>query len=359
MAIQKFARWCFTLAGLYFAFNTPLNAQTEPAAKKGLFETEEVLAITLRGPMRRLLNNRINSPQNYPLQLSYSQDNIQWSIPVEVRTRGHFRRQSNTCQYPPLLIQFPTEGLDSSSVFREQRKLKLVMPCKEDDYVIREWLVYRMYNLLTPQSFRARLVKVTLEEADKKPVAPFYGILLEEDKQMARRNQMVDIERKVEPVKLQRAAFLRMAVFEFLIGNTDWSAKYLHNIKLMATAANAVPVAVPYDFDHAGIVDAPYARPAVELQMNSIRQRRYRGFCVSDIQTFAPVIEQFNQVKKDIYQLYTQSSLLDDKYIKSTVQYLDEFYMTINNPKIWQKEFSYPCALQGTSNVVIKGLKKD
>lgn len=74
---------------------------------------------------------------------------------------------------------------------------------------------------------------------------------------------------------------------------------------------------------------------------------------------FDEVITRYMNLKKDIYNLYTGCTLLDAKYIKSTVQYLDEFYETISNAKSWQKEFDYPCDKNGTGNVVIKGLKED
>jgi hypothetical protein len=77
----------------------------------------------------------------------------------------------------------------------------------------------------------------------------------------------------------------------------------------------------------------------------------------TDMKAFEPVIEKFNKLKDAIYKTYTSCSLLDDKYKKSTIQYLAEFYTRINNPKKLQKEFSYSCDKNGTGNVIIKGLK--
>lgn len=234
------------------------------------------------------------------------------------------------------------------------------MPCKGEEYLIREWLAYKIYNLVTPKSFRVRLVKVKLEDdRNKKSPAPFYGILLEEEKQMARRNNAFIVEQPLKPQQTQQDVFLNMTVFEYLIGNTDWSVQFLHNIKLMRKDSNSVPVVVPYDFDHSGIVNTPYAHPAEELQMKSVKERRYRGYCINDLKVFEPIIARYNQLKEEIYKIYTSCALLDEKYIKSTLQYLDEFYATINNPKTWQKEFSYPCDKNGTGNVVIKGLKEN
>ena len=344
---------------LFFLCSIKTAAQF--AFKKNLFESDEVLSVTLKGNIHTLLNDRSDDAKSYPLILSYnSNDSDKIVIPVQLKTRGHFRKLEGNCTYPPLLIQFLKDGPQINTVFKEQHKLKLVMPCRGEEYLLREWLVYKLYNLVTPKSFNAQLVKITLDDTkSKKKSAPFYGIFLEEEKQMAKRNKMMAVERKLVPEQTQGLSFITMSVFEYLIGNTDWSVQYLQNIKLLAADSLAVPFTVPYDFDHAGIVNAPYALPAEELLMNSVRERRYRGYCIKDMKVFDPVIAYFNQLKDDIYRLYTGCALLDGKYIKTTIQYLDAFYKTINDTKVWQKDFGYPCDKNGTGNIVIKGLKSD
>jgi hypothetical protein len=338
---------CFTISG-----------QTEKAHGTGLFDNDSVLKITLGGNLRDLMTDKADNPQNHPVTISYHQeDGKELSIPAEARTRGHFRRTMGNCMYPPLLLQFAKSDILPSSIFKQQDKLKLVMPCVGDDYVIREWMVYRIYNLVTPKSFRARLVSVELYDTKKKKsTSPFYGILLEEDRQMATRNEDVLVKRQLRPEQTDSTAFLKMAVFEYLVGNTDWSVQY-QNIKLVAPDSTAVPTAVPYDFDHAGLVSPPYAKPAEELRMNSVRDRRYRGYCMQNMEKFDAVIALYNKLKPDIYKLYTDCTLLDPKYVKSTIKYLDDFYETINDPAKLKKEFGYPCDKNGTGNVVIKGLK--
>ncbi len=342
----------------------PLTAQplssVLSSAEKGLFESEDVLHITLKGNIRDVLNSRAGTPKSFPLSLSYSkQDSSKMIVPVMVKTRGHFRRMKENCEYPPLLIEFGKKDAKPTGIFKEQSKLKLVMPCREEKYIIREWLVYKIYNLVTPKSFRARPVMVTLEDdGKKKPLSPFYGILLEEEKQMAKRNKDIIVERKLVPQQTEAESFLSMAVFEYLIGNTDWSVNYLHNIKLLAPDSLGIATAVPYDFDHAGIVNAPYAHPAEDLEMKSVLERRYRGYCIKDLKEFEAVIAQYNHLKKDIYNIYTGCDLLEERYVKSTIAYLDEFYKTINNTKAWQREFSFPCHSK-TADVTIKGLKGD
>ena len=329
--------------------------------EKDLFDSEEVLSIKLKGNIRELLNDRATKSTYRSVTLSYlGKDSNEVIIPVEMKTRGHFRKLRGNCKYPPLQISFPADVGRLSPLFSGQTKLKLVMPCVGDDFVVREWLVYKIYNLVTPKSFRARLVRIELHDVkSKKQQGPFYGFLIEDEKKMAERNKASAVTQKLRPQETQQDAFLTMAVFQYLIGNTDWSIQYLQNIKLLKIDSFSQVITVPYDFDHAGIVSAPYAQPAEELLMRSVQERRYRGYCMTDMKVFEKPIALYNRLKNDIYNLYTKNNLLDEKYIKTVTRYLDEFYATINDPKAWQKDFGYPCDKNGTGNVVIRGLKED
>jgi len=331
------------------------------AQSSELFEKEDLLEITLSGSIAELLKDRSNEPQFKELTMSYKDaGNKLITIPIKAKTRGHFRKQKGVCRYPPLLLNFSKDH-SKNSIFDQQDKIKLVTPCKDEKYVVYEYLTYRLYNLISPKSFKARLVKVVFDIASaKSPAEPQYGILLEEEEQMAKRNNSISVEGKiVRPEQTDPTDFLTMAVFEYMIGNTDWSVQYLQNVKLISDESGALPTAVPYDFDHAGIVMAPYAKPAEELLMSSIRERRYRGYCIQDMNQFTAVIERFNERKTEIYNLYTDNPLLDERYIRSTIKFLDDFYETINEPKRLKSEFQYPCDVNGTGNVVIKGMRKN
>jgi len=331
------------------------------AQSSELFEKEDLLEITLSGSIAELLKDRSNEPQFKELTMSYKDaGNKLITIPIKAKTRGHFRKQKGVCRYPPLLLNFSKDH-SKNSIFDQQDKIKLVTPCKDEKYVVYEYLTYRLYNLISPKSFKARLVKVVFDIASaKSPAEPQYGILLEEEEQMAKRNNSISVEGKiVRPEQTDPTDFLTMAVFEYMIGNTDWSVQYLQNVKLISDESGALPTAVPYDFDHAGIVMAPYAKPAEELLMSSIRERRYRGYCIQDMNQFTAVIERFNERKPEIYNLYTDNPLLDERYIRSTIKFLDDFYETINEPKRLKSEFQYPCDVNGTGNVVIKGMRKN
>ena len=337
------------------------SAQDSHPPAAGLFDSDQVLNIRLSGNLRELLKDKSDEMQYHDMALSYvASDSSLVSIPLKIKTRGHFRRTQGNCTYPPLLLSFSKGHTPKNSLFHNQDKMKLVTPCTGDKYVVREYLVYKLYNLINPKSFRARLVKVVYDDTVKaKKSQPLYGILLEDEDQMARRNNTVIVKgRLVKPERTRQEEFLKMAVFEYMIGNTDWSVQYYQNIKLIAADSMSIPTTVPYDFDHAGIVEAPYANPAEQLLLNSTRDRRYRGYCVSSMPAFNDIFALFNRLKEDIYAVYTKCPWLEDSYKMNTVRFLDEFYKTINNPISAKSEFTYPCDKDGTGNVVIKGLNK-
>lgn len=327
------------------------------AAQTGLFDSDSILQIRLSGDIRKLMNDRSDEPQEHALSLSYAGQQAEISIPILSRTRGNFRRKLGDCIYPPVMLLFRGKEKENT-LFSKQEKLKLVLPCKDDEYVVREYMAYRILNLITPLSFRARLVRLTLDDIKKKKAQePFYAILLEEEDQMAKRNGMTSVEKQVSPVLTQAETFLHMAVFQYMIANTDWSVEYQQNIKLIAADPEGKPHTVPYDFDHAGLVDAPYAKPAEPLRLSSVRERRYRGYCLEDLSAYTPSFELFNKLRADIYSLYQSAPYLDGSYKNWVRKYLDEFYETINSPAKMKKDFSYPCDENGTGNIIIKGLK--
>jgi hypothetical protein len=357
------------MALLFIGMVLPLCAHTQAVSasltstggtsslSKGLFESEELLEITLRGNIRELVSDRFETSPYRSIVLQHKTDTGSIAIPIKVKTRGHFRKLKGNCTYPPLLLNVQKSEALKSPIFREQDKIKLVMPCQGAEYVVREWLVYKLYNLITPKSFAARLVSVTLDDTDNQKVSkPFYGILLEDEKQLAKRNGNISVKGKFRPEQTRTGDFLKMALFEYLIGNTDWSVVFLHNIKLIAPDSMSLPSTVPYDFDHAGLVDAPYAQPPEQLGLSSVRERRYRGYCISDLREYDEVIAWYNKLRKDIYALYTNCPLLQSGYVKATTRYFDEFYDVINDARYAKKELGEPCDEHGTGNVLIKGL---
>ena len=323
-----------------------------------LFKSDEVLQLKFTGKLNSLFNDRGDNSASHPILLQYKDKDSLVSIHLMVKTRGYFRRDKSMCKVPPLMLNFLKENKLKNTVFQKQNKLKLVVPCQGDEYVIREWLVYKLYDLISPRSFKARLAQVEFEDSlGKRKTETRYCFLLEDEKELAKRNNgFLWDKTMVAMTNTDRTEFKKMAIFQFMIGNTDWSVPYLQNIKLLKTDSLKPPYTIPYDFDHAGIVSTPYALPAEELEMSSVQERRYRGFCEPDKSAFKEAFALFNSLKNDFYNVYTNNSLLDAKYIKFVTRYLDDFYKIINSDKAIEEEFGHPCRQE--QRIEIKGLKE-
>lgn len=338
----------------------PGNSTTSQAypATDNLFEKEAILDLKIKGPVNKLIRDRSDQAINQDMQLSYTGPGGEMEFPVKMKTRGNFRRQAGNCTYPPLLVDFNGKDL-SGTLFEGMKALKLVMPCRGEDYIIREYLAYKLYNLFTPRSFRARLVQVSFEDpVNAKKGFTVKGILLEEDESVAKRNQATLWNKKmVRPENAQPKDFIRMALYEYMIGNTDWSVQYLHNVRLLVGIPGEKPVTVPYDFDHAGLVHAPYAKPAEALEMNSVMERRYRGYCMADLSVVKETLSEFASKKQEILNLVSAQPWLESSTPKEINSFLMDFFEVIQDEKKWKADILYPCLKDGTGNVVVKGLK--
>jgi hypothetical protein len=252
---------------------------------------------------------------------------------IMLEIRGHFRQ--GYCYVPPLKLTF---NYKDSAVLGYLKSLKMVSQCKlssdHDQNLLKEYLIYKIYNLLTPLSFQNRLLSLNFIDSTgkKKPIAE-HAFFLEDIADVAKRNNcLVWKEKKMNTETTDRKQMTIVAIFEFMIGNTDWAVSVNHNTRLIEPAKDtlAKPYVVPYDFDYAGLVNTEYAVPDEKLEIESVTQRLYRGF-PRTLPELEEVLDSFRAKKKDIYQLINNFSLLNKKSKESMTEYLDGFYDVINN----------------------------
>ncbi|MBO0930477.1 hypothetical protein J2I48_05700 [Fibrella sp. HMF5036] len=333
---------------------------TGVATVRPLFAADEPLSFTLSAQMQRIVRDRTKpSPKapvtRHPARLTYSatpSDSIV-ALPLDLVVRGNFRRDAANCVFPPLYVDFPKKAV-KGTLFAKQNKLKLVTHCREDEYVLREYLVYRLYNQLTDLSFKARLAQVTyLDSAGKRKPETHLGILLEDEDDVASRNNVAVYKNRVKSAFVDSLNMATISVFEYMIGNTDWSVVYRHNIKMVLDSTMPRPLAVPYDFDHAGLVDARYAKPAEQLSIESVRERLYRGPAYPQAM-LNRVFARFRALKPTFYAFYQNEKRLSPSYIRDTIYYLDAFYKTIDNPEkaraAFQSDLDRSIQVRGMNN---------
>ena len=313
-----------------------------------LFREETPFTITLVSDFKRAFKDRDTSKQEWvPSTLRWQAGSDSGSIPVEITTRGHFRLKAGTCNFPGLRLRFPKDRRENT-LWEGQGSIKLGTHCRSnsDRYgqiPLQEILVYRTYNLLSDSSFRVRQVRATyVDSADANKTVEAHAFFLEDDDDLAARMGMKPFEGQGATFSdINQDAAAMMSVFMYMIGNTDWSLPYLHNIRVFQNFTNYL--AVPYDFDWSGIVDAPYAVPDYRLSIKSVRERVWRGPCFQMAQlqqTFA-----LFQAKKDaIYALWQGFPGLDPKLQKWAVDYLNSFYKTVGDPRATDREMRRPCS---------------
>lgn len=327
-----------------------------------LFASEELLKLKITGDVKRLIRDKGKSDEYYPVTLNYTDGDSTLAIDMKARLRGHFRRESGTCNLPPILLNFPKNDTVKHSVFSKQDKLKLVVTCIRGDYVQREYLAYKIYQLLSPYSFDVRLVEITFEgeKLSKSEATPFIGYLIEADEDVAKSvdGKLLPEDEQYQIGTLNIESYLTVIFFEYLIANVDWSVQFQHNMRLVVPSNGGQPMVIPYDFDHSGLVGAPYAQPPVELNMTSVKERRYRGACDQNTERIKKIVSLFNSKKQDILNLYLNTNIVSEDYKKTAIKFLEEFYTSINDVDQLSKIVSTNCDPSAGGNIIISGLPK-
>jgi len=309
------------------------NSKVASAPKEnfGLFENDELLDITLRLDLTNYIRNKPKE-EYLKAQITFNlseTDSIFGDI--RLRTRGTFR--NNYCYFPPIELNFKKVDFGYADL-NKISKLKLVPSCNpgnvNETYVLREYLVYKMFNVLTDTSFRVRLLRINYidTEGRKKPITQF-GFFIEPVEFLASRISAVQLksksltQRNIEPRVMDR-----VAIFNYMIGNYDWSIPGQHNVRLfkhLTFDSLMYSIAIPYDFDWTGVVDASYAVPAENIGTETVRERIFRGMCRTE-DVFLKDLEVFSEKKEDFYSVINEFPYLVQREKKDIIMYLDEFY---------------------------------
>lgn len=315
-----------------------------------LFDTRSVLELRIATDLSALMRQRDSLKlKSFPGTLTYRAANGDpVTVDVSLKLRGHWRRQAQNCDFAPIEVDFP-RGARAGTLFQDQGALKLVTHCRSksalfEQYVLREYLVYQLANLLMPFSLRARLVRATyVDAAGKRDSLTRQAFLLENERKAATRNNANVLEVKGatwDDVDPQLGALV--SAFEYMVGGTDWSLVALHNIVLYQDKTTLAIWPMAYDFDWTGIVWTSYAVPYYRLPIRSVRERLYRGACRTE-EEWAPIVSLFRDKKAALYAVYDSVPELDRKYVQQTREYLDEFFAVIGDPRAMKREILDRC----------------
>jgi hypothetical protein len=312
----------------------------------GLFTQDDILHLALRFDLREYTRKKPKKEYLDAILTYYINDKDSINKKVRLKSRGEFR--NGYCSFPPIRLNFSKSEFKKTDL-KKIDKIKLVTHCQSgnEEYLFKEYLIYKLYNVLTDYSFRVRLADIDyISTTGKSKTIRSYGFFIEPLDFLAEREKTV----AVESLTLNQKNILpemmdRVAIFFYMIGNVDWSVPGQHNCKVLSGNNFALPglgSIVPYDFDYSGLVDASYAIPTEGLGIESVRQRLYLGICRTD-EEFINALKEFKDKKTDFYRVINEFTYLSEKSKKAMIKYLDEFFQSIENDNSILFKFRNQC----------------
>lgn len=348
----------FVAAAISGAVLLLCGAHAPASAQAPLFSDHSELPILIEGPIGAIVRTAARSTDPHPAVATITPEaSAAERFEIQLSPRGVSRRTGGICNFPPLRLDFDRT---SGTYMRGQNRLKLVTRCRTgaqyEQVTVLEYLAYRLYNEITPMSLRVRPARVTYRDNEgRRREETQFNFLVEDIDDVARRNgRLTAIEVRTAEVRsadLAPAAAADYALFQYMIGNLDWdmtegraNEECCHNSKLLAANAearsNVIPV--PYDFDHSGLVDAPYATPPAGIDVASVRTRVYRGYCRHNAQLPAAV-ERFRARRAALLAIVDNEPRLSQANRRSARRYIEDFFAVLDDPQRFDRQIVQRC----------------
>ncbi len=323
-----------------------LQGQRPPGRYLSLFEEEDLLEVSLRFDVSKFVKKAERDQSiDGVMTMHFSQtDSIESKVTLKYRGHSRFER----CRYPPTRITFKKPLYEVSDSGRI-KNLKLVNQCQQGSvfggYVIREYLVYRLYNVVTDTSFRARLISLRFIDSEiKRKTITQYGILLEPERLLEKRLNLHESKIKsLTQRSMYPAVIDRLAIFNYMVSNWDWSVPGLHNISVFTSsgsdlAGNGIPV--PFDFDLTGVVNANYAIPPPGLGIEVNRDRLFLGICRTR-EVYRGELMAFLEKKEEFYSVVANFPYLSKAEKRDIIGFLDQFFNQLEKPRSLDRTIDY------------------
>ena len=307
-----------------------------------LFLNQEPLPIKLRMSIKDVKKKTNDS--TYMESVLYFKNNSEAydSLKIELRARGNNRLDN--CYYAPLKLKMKKSNTDKTP-FEGNKKLKLVLPCLiesgNDDNVVKEYMAYKLFEIVTPIHYKTRLTNIEfIEERGKRAKAKdIKGILIEDVDNVAARLNGNEMKRRVLPLQQDDLASIRNSFFQYMIANTDFSTTYNHNEKLLFVNKKIVPL--PYDFDMSGLVNASYAVVSnvqnMRLGIEEVTERVYKGYR-RDPLLFEMVRQEFFNNKPKMFETIDamEEYFKDKNEFRRAKRFIESFFEIIEDDRSYK-----------------------
>lgn len=317
------------------------------AGASPLFNDNAVIDVELTGPIGSLIKNK---KERNELPFVLKANGVEYHIQVRVRGKSRLR----VCEFPPLRFNFSGRNTEQT-VFAGQDKLKLVTHCRDRNVAqadaLQEYAAYRMFSLVSDIGYGVRLLRITYRDTDerrKNEVIVRYGFLIESQAELA--DRIGGRPAKVTGVSLRSLDDHQAAlvyVFQYMIGNTDWSMAKADDDDVCCHNGDILEIEskhfyVPYDFDLAGLVNAKYAYPDPALRIRKVTQRMYRGYCTSR-DTLQSALGMVRKRKADILGVLSEIPGLPEDEQAMSIDYLSQFFTRAEDEEKMLQSFERRC----------------
>jgi len=329
--------FCTTfLVSLFLGWISPLLAQ--PTGE--LFESDEVLEMTLTADFVAFLGDRGMKAKSQKATLTYTDlAGNSATAELKIKVRGHYRRDPMICYFPPLRLNFDKDD-DLPAPFTGQDKLKVVTHCQEEEFIFREYYIYKAFNMLTDQSFKVRLAKITYVDVnDARPEETSYAFIIESEEELAARfgGEPVDDGLTLGANDVERTQLSRVHMFNYMIANRDFDIQVRQNVKVVQPS-DGLPLVIPYDFDWSGMVNASYTKLNTQPGPVYLDRRRFKKLCRERTELDMTLTE-FLDIRERIWNMYESSPYLTQEQIKESLGYYKIFFRTAYKAKTMKKVF--------------------
>ena len=251
------------------------------------------------------------------------------TITARVRVRGNFRKK--ICYFKPMRLEIRKKQAQNT-IFENNRKLKIVVPCQnekdKDELVYKEFMAYKFFEELSDIHLKTQAVSLKIIELKngKEIEHTMFAFIVEDDDKVADRHEIKKYpSRRMSPLAVKDSSAINFTLFSYMIGNTDWSLVYQHNTEMFFDGRRMI--AIPYDFDHSGLVNAFYAKPNPMLKISSVTERVYRGLCKRDSQTFNNLRNFYISKEESIFNILNGfKENIEVKEFERLNEYINSFY---------------------------------
>jgi len=349
MKIQSFLFALFLFLGtLSLSAQVSNDTTFVKPKKKSLLDvlmTQELPKLSLEMDMKTLFDDRRRMNYRKAIASIMFDDGEVWTDSIQIKTRGVYRSQK--CDNPPLKLKYYKKSLKGRKL-NKNNEFKLVYPCRGGEeyknYVLKEYLVYKLNNVLTDKSLRVQLIDLEIKDSlsNLEPILE-KGFLIEHREELIHRTGAIMSDVKcMKPANVSPYDYTLFQVFQFFIGNTDWLLPTCKNCEIISLEGG-VMVPIAYDFDFSGMVHTEYAVQRSSLPVKRVTDRFFLGHSKT-MEELAPIFALFQEKKSELIQTVDDFEHLPKYERRKMIKYIQSFYKIIDKPKLTKEHFMHPMA---------------